>query len=133
MAVDPTAGHLLITAQDHIAVQLHLRAVISVPRLHTVADLMVALHPHLHMVEGVQCLLTEVERRLTAEVAPACLRHRTVVDTLVVDLEAAAMLAASVAADTRPPVADLTAAVVAEDTMAVEDTMAMGTTELPIG
>jgi hypothetical protein len=93
---------------------------------------MVALHPHLHMVEGVQCLLTEVERRLTAEVAPACLRHRTVVDTLVVDLEAAAMLAASVAAvDTRPPVVDLTAAVVAEDTTAVEDTMAVGTTELP--
>ena len=78
---------------------------------------MVALHPHLHMVEGVQCLLTEVERRLTAEVAPACLRHRTVVDTLVVDLEAAAALAASVAA------------VVAEDTTAVGDTMAVGTTE----
>ena len=91
---------------------------------------MVALHPHLHMVEGVQCLLTEVERRLTAEVAPACLRHRTVVDTLVVDLEAAATLAASVAAvDTRPPVVDLTAAVVAEDTTAVGDTMAVGTTE----
>ena len=93
---------------------------------------MVALHPHLHMVEGVQCLLTEVERLLTAEVAPACLRHRTVVDTLVVDLEAAAALAASVAAvDTRPPVVDLTAAVVAEDTTAVGDTMAVGTTELP--
>ena len=107
-----------------MAVPLHLPAVISVPRLHTVADLMVALHQHLHMAEDAQCLLTEVERRLTAEVAAACLRHRTVVGTLVVDSEAAATLAASGAAvDTRPPVVDLTAA-------AVADTMAVGITEL---
>ena len=53
-----------------MAVPLRLLAVISVQRLHTVADLMVDLHPRLRMVEGV---------RLPTAVAALCLCRRMAV------------------------------------------------------
>ena len=99
---------------------LHLPAVTSVRHLPMAEDLMVGLHPHLHMAGGARCLRMEVERHLTAEVAGGpCLCHRTVVGTLVADSVALATLAGSVgAAGTRPLVVVLTAAVVAEGTVA---------------
>jgi hypothetical protein len=53
-----------------MAVPLRLLAVISVRRRHMVADLMVDLHPHLRMVEGV---------RLPMAVAALCLCRRMAV------------------------------------------------------
>lgn len=94
-----------------MAVLLHLPAVTSVRHLHTVADLMVALHLHLHIVLGAHLPTAAIVarcpcrrmaeaavaglqfrptvgagRHLTAVAADPCLCHRTVVAvTPVVD------------------------------------------------
>jgi hypothetical protein len=103
-----------------MAVPLRLLAVISVQRLHTVADLMVGLHPHLRMVEGVRLPMAVAVLCLCRRMAGAGLqlrrtvgegRHLTavavtpVVDSVVAVTPAVGLVAAVAQADSAAEVA----------------------------